>query len=101
MSYFSNNRVKKMEDIKVKGYRIHITIQVPHLYEKTPTYSYQFLIYDKKEKIQNYPFSRIIAKNDGEFKSELKENFESYLNKGENEVYPISRFLKNISENMV
>ncbi|MBY9008724.1 MAG: hypothetical protein KGD74_02515 [Candidatus Lokiarchaeota archaeon] len=55
----------------------------------------------KEGKIQNYPFSRIVAKNDGEFKAELKENLESYLNNGEIEAYPISKFLKNISENVV
>ena len=90
-----------MEDIKIKGYRIHITIRVPHLYEKIPTFSYQFLIYNKKGKIQNYPFSRIVAKNDGEFKYELKTNLENYLDNQEIEAYPISKFLKSISENMV
>jgi len=90
-----------MEDIKIKGFRIHITIRVPHLYEKIPTFSYQFLIYNKKGKIQNYPFSRIIAQNDLEFKSQLKKNIESYLNNREIEAYPISKFIKNITENVV
>ncbi|TES94072.1 MAG: hypothetical protein E3J90_13305 [Promethearchaeota archaeon] len=89
-----------MEDIKIKGFRIHITIRVPHLYEKIPTFSYQFLIYNKKGKIQNYPFSRIIAQSDLEFKSQLKKKFESYLNDGEIEAYPISKFIKNITENV-
>jgi hypothetical protein len=90
-----------MKDIKIKGYRIHITIRVPQLYEKIPTFSYQFLIYDKKGKIQNYPFSRIIAQSDLKFKSHLKENFKNYLHNGEIEAYPISKFLKNVSENLV
>ena len=90
-----------MEDIKIKAFRIHTTIRVPHLYEKTPTFSYQFLIYNKKGKIQNYPFSRIIAQSDLEFKSLLKDNFESYLNNGEIEAYPISKFIKSMTENMV
>ena len=90
-----------MEDIKIKGFRIHITIRVPHLYEKIPTFSYQFLIYNKKGKIQNYPFSRIIAQSDLEFKLQLKENFESYLNNGEIEAYPISKFIKSVTENVV
>ncbi|MBY9008806.1 MAG: hypothetical protein KGD74_02960 [Candidatus Lokiarchaeota archaeon] len=90
-----------MEDLKIKGYRIHTTIKVPHLYATIPTFSYQFLIYDKLGKIQNYPFSRIIAQSEFEFKSYLKENFKSYLNNGEIGKYPISKFLKNISENVV
>ena len=90
-----------MEDIKIKGFRIHITIKVPHLYEKIPTFSYQFLIYNKKGKIQNYPFSRIIAQSDLEFKSQLKKSFENYLNNGKIEAFPISKFMKSITENVV
>ena len=89
-----------MEEFKIKGYRICITIKVPQLYENIPTYSYQFLIYNKKKEIQNYPFSRILAKTDGEFKSKLKENFKSYINDGVIEAYPISNLIKNLSENM-
>ncbi len=72
-----------MEDIKINGYRIHTMIKVPHLYEKIPVFSYQFLIYDKQGKIQNSPFSRIVAQSDIEFISDLNSNFESYLNNGE------------------
>ncbi len=89
-----------MEDFKIKGYRIHIAIKVPQLYEKILTYSYQFLIYNKNSEIQNYPFSRINAKTDAEFKSKLKENFKSYLNYGVIEAYPISKLIKNLSENL-
>ena len=67
-----------MEDFKMNGYKIHISIKIPHLYEKTPTYSYQFLIFGTKGKLMNYPFSIIIAHNDSEFKVELKKNFEKY-----------------------
>ncbi len=72
-----------MEDLKINGYRIHTMIKVPHLYESIPTFSYQFLIYDKQGNIQNTPFSKIIAQSDREFKSQLNGNFESYLNNGE------------------
>ena len=72
-----------MEDIKINGYRIHTMIKVPHLYELIPTFSYQFLIYDGQGKIQNSPFSRILAKSDLEFKSHLSNNFENYLNNRE------------------
>ena len=90
-----------MEDIKIKGYRIHITMKVPQFYENILTYSYQFSIYNKNNEIQNYPFSRIIAKTDAEFKSTLKENFKSYLNYGVIEAYTISKLIKNLSENVV
>ena len=89
-----------MEEFKIKGYRVHITIKVPQLYENIPTYSYQFLIYNKKREIQNYPFSRIIAKTDGEFISKLKKNFKSYINNGVIEAYPISKLIKSLSENL-
>ena len=90
-----------MEDIKIKGYRIHITMKVPQFYENILKYSYRFSIYNKKNEIKNYPFSRIIAKTDAEFKSTLKENFRSYLNYGVIEEYPISKLIKNLSENVV
>ena len=89
-----------MEEFKIKGYRINITIKVPQLYENIPTYSYQFLIYNKNRELQNYPFSRIIAKTDDEFKSKLKKSFKSYFNNGVIEVYPISKLIKSLSENL-
>jgi len=89
-----------MEDIKIKGYRIHIAIKVPQFYENILKYSYQFSIYNKNGEIQNYPFSRIVAKTDAEFKSTLKENFKSYLNYGVIEAYPISKLIKTLSENL-
>lgn len=72
-----------MEDLKIKGYRIHTMIKIPHLNKKVPTFSYQFLIYDNEGKIQNYPFSKIIAQSDLEFQSHLNGNLESYLNSEE------------------
>ena len=87
-----------MEDIKVKGYRIHITLKVPQFHENNLTYSYQFLIYNKNSEIQNYPYSRITAKTDAEFKSKLKENFKNFLNSGVIEAYSISKLIKNLSE---
>ncbi len=42
-----------------------------------------FFEYDKLGKIQNSPFSRIIAQSDMEFISHLNGNFESYVNNGE------------------
>jgi len=87
-----------MDDLKINGYRIHLSIKIPHLYEKTPLFSYQFLIYDKKGKLMNYPFSRIIAKDDKEFSLKLKRNFKDHLN-NEIRTYPVSKFLEKISEN--
>ncbi|MBY9013046.1 MAG: hypothetical protein KGD70_11795 [Candidatus Lokiarchaeota archaeon] len=88
-----------MEDIKIRGYRIHVMIKVPHLHEKFPTYSYQFLIYDEKGEVKNYPFSRIIAHNDSIFILELKRNFYSYIANNKIKAYPVSNYLENISEN--
>ena len=89
-----------MEDIKIKGYRIQITIKVPQMYEDILKYSYQFIIYNKHGEIMNYPFSRLIAKTDAEFKFLLKKNFKNYFNNGIIEVYPISKLIKNLSENL-
>ncbi len=90
-----------MEEFKIKGYRIHITMKVPQFYKNILKYSYRFSIYNKNNEIQNYPFSRIIAKTDAEFKSTLKENFKNYLNYGVIEAYTISKLIKNLSENVV
>ena len=90
-----------MEDIKIKGYKIHVTIKVPHLFKKIPTFSYQFLIYDEKGAVRNYPFDRIIAHDDKSFKLEVKENFENYINNNVIKAYPVSRFLEKISENII
>ncbi len=65
-----------MEDFKIYGYKIHISIKIPHLYEVIPTYSYQFQIFNKKGKLMNCPFSIIIAHNDSEFKTESKKDFD-------------------------
>ncbi len=89
-----------MEDIKIKGFRIHIAMKVPQFYGNILKYSYQFSIYNKNNEIQNYPFSRILAKTDAEFKSTLKENFKQFLNNGVIEAYPISKLIKNLSENL-
>ena len=72
-----------MEDLRIKGYRIHTMIKVPHLSRNNPTFSYQFLIYDNLGKIQNSPFSKIIAQSDLEFQSQLNGNLENYLNNKE------------------
>ncbi|MFX0178189.1 MAG: hypothetical protein ACFE85_18370 [Candidatus Hodarchaeota archaeon] len=90
-----------MEDFKIKGYKIHTTIKLPHLYEKVKTYSYQFLIFNKKGKILNYPFSRIIAHDDKEFILELKKNFKNYLNNDDIRAYPISKFVERITEKSI
>ena len=73
----------KMEDLRIKGFRIHTMIKVPHLNKKNPTFSYQFLIYDNLGKIQNSPFSKIIAQSDMEFQSQLNGNLESFLDNKE------------------
>ncbi|MHA2283749.1 MAG: hypothetical protein ACXAC5_23140 [Promethearchaeota archaeon] len=90
-----------MEDIKIKGYRIHVMIKVPHLHEKIPTFSYQFLIYDERGVVKNYPFSRIIAQKDSIFILELKRNFDTYVNNNEIKAYPVSNYLENITENSI
>ena len=89
-----------MKDIKIKGYRINITLKVPQFYENILKYSYQFSIYNKNGEIQNYPYSRILAKTDAEFKSALKGNFKQFLNNGVIEAYTISKLIKNLSENV-
>ncbi|MHA2283748.1 MAG: hypothetical protein ACXAC5_23135 [Promethearchaeota archaeon] len=89
-----------MEDIKFKGNRVHIAMKVPQMYGNVLKYSYQFSIYNKNGEIQNYPFSRIVAKTDAEFKSTLKKNFNKFLNSGVMEAYPISKLIKNLSENL-
>jgi len=72
-----------MEDLKIKGYKIHTMIKVPQLNKKIPTFSYQFLIYDNLGEIQNSPFSKIVAQSDLEFRSQLNGNLDSYLNNKE------------------
>lgn len=72
-----------MKDIEINGFRVHTMIKVPKLSGAIPTFSYQFLIYDNQGKIQNSPFSKIVAKSDLEFKSHLNGNLESFLNNGE------------------
>ena len=64
-----------MEDFNMDGYRIHVSIKIPHLYETIPTFSYQFLIFNKKGKLMNYPFSIIIAYDDNEFKMGIRKVF--------------------------
>ena len=90
-----------MEDIKIRGYRIHVMIKVPHLHEKIPTFSYQFLIYDEKGAVKNRPFSRIIAQNDSIFILELERNFYDYINNAVIKTHPISKFLEKMAENSV
>jgi len=89
-----------LKDFRIKGYRIQITMKVPQFSENILKYSYQFSIYHKNGEIQNYPFSRILAKTDAEFKSTLKGNFKRFLNNGVIEAYPISKLIKNLSENL-
>lgn len=78
----------------MRGYEIHLTVKIPHLYEDTPTYSFQFLVFNKKGKLMNYPFSCIIAHNDEEFKSELDKYFEKYITYTKVKTYPRSKFLE-------
>ena len=89
-----------MEDFKMNGYKIHVSIKIPYLYETIPTYSYPFLIFNKKGKLMNYPFILIITHNDSEFKTELKKNFEKYVNYTEVKAfhaYSMSKFLEKVS----
>ena len=89
-----------MEIFKMRGYEIHITVKIPHLYETVPTFSYQFLIFNKRGKLMKYPFSRLIAHNDDEFKSELAKNFNMYVNYTKVEAYPKSKFLEMVANNI-
>jgi hypothetical protein len=88
-----------MEKFEMNGYRIHVTVKIPHLYENIPTFSYQFLIFNNKGKLMNYPFSTIIAYNDKEFRIELKRYFDKYLNYTEVKTYPKSKFLEMVADN--
>jgi len=88
-----------MDIFKMRGYEIHVTVKIPHLYEKDPTFSYQFLIFNKRGKLMNYPFSCIIAHNDDEFESELSKYFNRYINYTKVEPYPKSRFLETMANN--
>ena len=88
-----------MQIFEMNGYRIQITIKVPHLYDTVTTFTYQFLITNRKGKVMNYPFSMIIAHNDEEFKSELKKYFKKYLNYTEVKVYNKSKFLEMVANN--
>ena len=90
-----------MEIFEMKGYRIHVSVKIPHLYETIPTSSYQFLIFNKKGKLMNCPFSIIIAYNDEEFKSELKKNFKKFLNYTEIKAYSKSKFLEMVANNTI
>ena len=86
-----------MEIFKMRGYEIHITVKIPHLYETVPTFSYQFLIFNKRGKLMNYPFSCLIAHNNDEFKSELAKYFNKYVNYTKVEAYPKSKFLEMVT----
>ncbi len=88
-----------MDIIEMDGYKIHVTVKMPHLYELTPIFSYQFLIFNKEEKIVNYPFSVIIAHNDEEFESILTRYFNCYVNYTEVKVYSKSKFLEMVANN--
>jgi hypothetical protein len=83
----------------MRGYEIHVTVKIPHLYENEPTFSYQFLIFNKKGKLMNYPFSCLIAHNKDEFKSELRKYFNKYINYTRVEPYPRSKFLETMASN--
>ena len=76
-------------------------MKIPHLYETIPTSSYQFLIFNKKGKLMNCPFSIIIAHNDEGFKSELKKHFKKYLNYTKIKAYPKSKFLEMVAKNTI
>ncbi|UCC18970.1 MAG: hypothetical protein JSV62_12800 [Promethearchaeota archaeon] len=88
-----------MDVFELKGYKIHISVKIPHLYELVPTFSYQFLIFNKEGKIMNYPFSVIIAQHDDEFKFLLNKQFDCYVNYTEVKAYPKSKFLEMVANN--
>jgi len=88
-----------MEIFNMRGYEIHVTVKIPHLYETNPTFSYQFLIFNKRGKLMNYPFSCLIAHNDEEFKSELRKYFDKYINYTSIEPYSRSKFLEAMASN--
>lgn len=90
-----------MEDFYINGFRVHVSIKIPHLHEKEEIYSYQFLIYNRIGKMMNYPFSRIIARNEVEFKSILAREFEYYIHRNEYHTYPVSKFVERMSENIL
>ncbi len=88
-----------MDIFEMNGYKIHISVKIPHLYEIIPTFSYQFLIFNKRGRLMNYPFSRIIAHDDEEFKSILNKYFDCYINYTEVKAYPKSKFLEMVANN--
>lgn len=83
-----------MDIFELNGYKVHVSVKIPHLYETTPTYSYQFLIFNKEGKLVNSPFSVIVAHNDGEFKSRLIKTFDCYTDYTEVKPYRKSKFLE-------
>ncbi|MFX1325214.1 MAG: hypothetical protein ACFE8N_09660 [Promethearchaeota archaeon] len=83
-----------MDIFELNGYKIHISVKIPHLYESTPTYSYQFLIFNKDFRLVNSPFSVIVAHNDEEFKSRLMKSFDCYTDYTEVKAYLKSKFLE-------
>ncbi|MFW9828168.1 MAG: hypothetical protein ACFFEY_11275 [Candidatus Thorarchaeota archaeon] len=90
-----------MEIFELDEYKVHVTVKIPHLYENTPRFSYQFLIFDKKGKLMNYPFSVIVADNDEAFKKELKRYFKYYMGFTEVKAYPKSKFLEMLVNNNI
>ena len=88
-----------MDIIELNGSKIHVSVKIPHLYEIIPTFSYQFLIVNKEGGLMNYPFSRIIAHNDEEFKTILGRYFDCYINYTEVKAYPKSKFLEMVANN--
>jgi hypothetical protein len=90
-----------MDIFELEGYKVHVSVKMPHLYENTPRFSYQFLIFDKKGKLLNYPFSVIVADNDETFKKELKKHFKCYMGYTKVEAYPKSKFLEMVANNNI
>jgi len=86
-----------MKDFIFRGYRIQTIIKIPHLHENERIFYYQFLIYDKKGKLMNYPFSRILARDDNEFKIKLQKDFIKIItDKNALKNYPVSNYIANI-----
>jgi hypothetical protein len=88
-----------MNAFEMDGYKIQVSVKIPHLYETVPTFSYQFLIFNKKGRLMNYPFSRIIAHNDKEFKLILNKSFDCYINYIKVKAYPKSKFVELVANN--
>jgi hypothetical protein len=49
----------------------------------------------------NYPFSRIIARSEIEFKSILAKEFKYYIHRDDFQTYPVSKFVERMTQNIL